>query len=743
MTVLGFWITMLAFVTALAASFNYYRNATRQRFLLYPARFWLKLSAASIVVASVLLLALLLRHDFSNGYVFSYSDKALPLHFLISSFYAGQEGSFLFWALCASLIALWLSRFTAKRGSEPFVMGVFMSVQSFLLLLLLVKSPFRSVWEMFPTFPADQVPADGRGLNPLLQNFWMVVHPPVLFIGFAAMAVPFSFSVAGLWKKDFSAWVGQAFPWVLFATLALGMGLMLGAYWAYGVLGWGGYWGWDPVENSSLVPWLTGVALLHTMIAQKRSQRFVRTNVVLAILSFFLVVYSTFLTRSGILGDSSVHSFVDPGATVYWLLVAFLVFIAALGFGLMYVRRKDLLPNETASAFVSRETALGAGTIVLLLSAAVILFGTSLPIFSKSGVDPSFYDTTNLPIAIALGVLIGLSLFVQWGSDEGKDVLQRSRNSFAAAFLLTALLWFAGASDWMTVALIFSSAFAFFVNLEISLRTIKGNFRLLGGKLAHIGLAIMFLGIVATGRYSSTKHLSLPLNTPQQALGYTLTYTGYHPTEDGKFAFHVRAEKDGREFHLDPIMFEAGQQGLMRNPDIVSFFTKDFYVSPVSLDQPAATAEEMYTIPKGETVSLGNVRATFVKFDMNAHATDAMVNGSGGMTIGSVLELSNGSAHETVIPVARYSSTGQPAYDSTPSKLINGRIQLVAMNVGMGGEEKSTVTVRVERTNGPAPGPETLVVEASIKPYINLLWAGTLVMMVGFLLAISKRRKEA
>jgi cytochrome c-type biogenesis protein CcmF len=552
-----------------------------------------------------------------------------------------------------------------------------------------------------------------------------------------------------LWRKDFQEWVAQAFPWILFAACSLGLGLMLGAYWAYGVLGWGGYWGWDPVENSSLVPWITSVALIHTLLAQRRSQKFVRTNFFLAIISFFLVVYSTFLTRSGILGDSSVHSFTDPGSTVYSLLVAFLAFIAVLGFGLMYLRRKELKPQNTESEFFSRETALGAGTIVLLLSAAVILFGTSLPIASTTTVEPSFYDRTNLPIAIGIGLLIGFSLFIQWGVDDWKSMLKRSLNSLAASVIISAVLWFVGVKESLMIAFVFSSAFAFFVNFEIGLRTAKGDLRLLGGKFAHIGMAIMFLGIIATGKYSSTKHLSLELNTPQQALGYNLTYIGYQPTHDGKFAFNVVVEKDGNRFQLAPVMFEAGEQGLMRNPDIASFLTKDVYISPVSLDQPASDAEhdghdhenEMYTIPKGETVSLGAVKAKFVKFDMNAHSNDAMMSGGQGMAIGSVLELTDGATSETITPVAHYGTNGEPTYESSPSKLINGHIQLVSMNVGMGGS-KSTITVKVQRTHASAPAPETLVVEASIKPYINLLWGGTVVMIAGFILAMFKRAKE-
>jgi len=743
MTVLGYWTIVFALIASALSLYNYYRTATTKTIATARARRFVKLSAASIVLASAFLLTLLLQHDFSNGYVYSYSSRSLPLHFLISSFYAGQEGSFLFWALCSAVISVFLMRFTGKRNSEPWVMAVFMGAQAFLLLLLTVKTPFQYVWEMFPQAAVNQIPADGRGLNPLLQNFWMVAHPPVLFIGFAAMAVPFSFAVGALWKKQFSLMSEQTFPWLLGASLVLGLGIMLGAYWAYGILGWGGYWGWDPVENSSLIPWLTSVALIHTMLAERKTKKFIRTNFALAIASFLLVVYSTFLTRSGILGDSSVHSFVDPGATVYWLLVAFLLAIAGTGFGLMYRRRADLRPDARDPRLLTRESFLGAGALVVILSAVVILFGTSLPITGTTTVEPAFYDATNLPIAIAIGLLIGFSLFTQWGIDDWVHTIKRSARSLVVSVAFIAVLYYAGVHDWAMLLFALSSAFAFVVNLEIVLKTPKVNIRLLGGKLAHIGLGIFFLGVISTGKYSTTQHLALQLNTPQETLGHTLTYVGYEPTHDGKFAFNIRIEKDGEGFTLAPIMFDAGQQGIMRNPDIASSFMRDFYVSPVSLERPTAHADhETYTIPKGESVSIGGITARFVRFDMDQHGTDPMTSRDDGMAIGSVLELSNGASRETITPIAVYPTDGTPRFETSRSKLMNANVQLVSMNVGMG-SGKSTVTVKVDRHDGAPHQPEALVVEASIKPFTNLLWAGTFIMMAGFVLAMVKRFKEA
>lgn len=741
MNLLGNTLIIVSLVASLLSAVSYHRAAGSKLQVSRSARRWLRLSAASIVIASGLLLALFLQHDFSNGYVFSYSSRDLPLHFLISSFYAGQEGSFVFWILCSALIGLWLMSYTRKHKSEPWVMAVFMAVQTFLLLLVYAKTPFRTVWEMFPQAPAGQIPMDGRGLNPLLQNFWMVIHPPVLFIGFAAMAVPFSFAIASMWKMDWSLTSQQALGWLLFSVFVLGAGIMLGAYWAYGVLGWGGYWGWDPVENSSLVPWLTGVALVHTLVVQRRTGKLLRTNLTLAIVSFLLVVYSTFLTRSGVLGDSSVHAFVDPGAAVYWLLIVFLVAIAVAGFGLMYFRRAALRPSQTDNQFVSKETALAAGAIALVLSAAVILFGTSLPLMGKSTVDISFYNTMNLPLVIAMVLLIGLSLYMQWNNDEPGQVIKRMLKWLGVSLAVCAGLVVAGVSDTQVLAVIFVAAFTLLVNLEFGWKQGRVDSTAIGGKIAHIGLAIFLIGVLVSGKYNTTRQLALTLNQPVEALGHTLTYTGYIPTTDNKYAFNITVQDNTGTFVLSPLMFDGGEQGMMRNPDIASFATRDFYVSPISLqdDESAHAAhEQTYTIEKGKSIALGEFKATFVRFDMNAHSGDAMMS-NGAMAVGSVLELSDGKNKETVTPVTEFGADGQRTFRPSQSKLLNATIQLVSMDVGGMGANVSAVTIGIHRHEGSATPSEALVVEASIKPFISLVWAGTIVMFAGFLMAVFKR----
>jgi cytochrome c-type biogenesis protein CcmF len=745
MTVLAHAVVLLGLLTALGAFLRYLQSAGRgsgQKSAGFLARAMaprqlVKIHLVVVALASLILLTQLLSHDFSNGYVFSYSDRSLPLHYLLSSFYAGQQGSFLFWALCAAVLAVSLLPYLQRRRIEHQVMAPLMGIQSFLLLLILLKSPFESVWSMFPQMPAGSMPADGRGLNPLLQNFWMVIHPPVLFLGFAAMALPYAFAIGGLWRKQFGLLVESALPWVLFAVASLGLGIMLGGYWAYGVLGWGGYWGWDPVENSSLVPWLIGMALLHTLLAQLRTGKFVRTNTILAIASFVLVIYSTFLTRSGILGDASVHSFTDPGTVVYGALLAFLGVAALTGVVLLAARWKEMRPAAAGKEILTREVALGSGTLALVLSALVVLFGTSLPIFSTTRVEPSFYDATNLPIAIAIGLLIGISLYLQWERQDVRSTLRRAWKALVASAAVTGVLLALGVRDVLMAALAFASVFTLAVNLDVAVTVARGNWRFLGGKVAHIGVALFFLGVLGSGRYSTTEHAVLPVNAPQEVLGHRMTYTGARALPDGKFAFEVRLERDGGTRTLSPVMFETREQGIMKNPDIASFWTYDLYFSPVALEGEGEARPEALTLRKGVASVLGDAAVTLMGFEMTAHGQGVPTDG---MPVGAVLKIVRGSEEETITPVTLFRPNSQPQPRPADSRLLNGRVSLMTLNVGMEGGG-SAVTVAVEKQGG--GGGEALVAEVSVKPFISLVWGGTVLILVGFALSIVNRSKES
>jgi cytochrome c-type biogenesis protein CcmF len=730
----------LSLFAGLLSVLGYVQAALGDRKKIQVGRIGLIISSLGIFLASALLLTGIIRHDYSIAYVWSYTSNTLPLRFLFSAFYAGQEGSFLFWALCSAVLSVFLLSYTKKRNNEEHVLAIFLAVQTFLLILLAAKSPFKTIFEQFPgQLSPGQLPQDGRGLNPLLQNIWMVIHPPVLFIGFAAMAVPFSFSVAALWKKEYQTWLTGAFPWVLFSGFSLGAGLMLGAYWAYGVLGWGGYWGWDPVENSSLIPWIVSMALLHTMLVQNRTGNLVRTNFIFAILSFVLVIYSTFLTRSGVLGDSSVHSFTDPGTIVYGLLLIFLLGAIALGFGFLFLRRTELKAIATPMHWLTREFALTVGSFVLLAGAVIVFFGTSLPLFSSTQVDASFYNRMNFPVAVLITALIGYSLLVRWEMEDGIFLKQKSWKALLVSLLGTLAAGYFISFDIIHMLLIFTAIFTFAVSIEMAYLTYRGGVLMMGGKIAHMGIAVFLIGVIISGNYDQKKSLLLEQGTPENVFGYTMTYTGRSVVEDNKTEFSVTVQNNGKTVTLHPMMFDTQNQGMMRNPDIESFFTYDIYVSPIGLEENKIDASGNIVLQKQESVTVGNAKVTFTDFDMSGHTATGT---TGGMKVGVKLTITKGTAEETIVPYVIYGEK-EPKYFSAESKLLGGQVQLLSMNIGGMGDGKSSIVLSMFHAESipHSAAKEVLTVEASVKPFISLVWIGTLLLLTGLVLSILKRRK--
>ncbi len=744
---LGSILVWIGFAAAAVATVSYYHLATKKSFNATLARRSSLAALLSVVGASGLLMSYILGHQFEYSSVWGYSDKTLPLHLLVTTFWAGQEGSFLFWTFCAVLIGAVLQSYTRRKKVEYEVMSVYMLIVSFLLVLLIAKSPFKYIWDAYPDqIPAGQIPTDGRGLNPLLQNVWMIVHPPVLFIGFASLAVPFAFAIAALWRKRYSEWIAPALPWVAFGALSLGLGLMLGGYWAYGVLGWGGWWGWDPVENSSLIPWITVVVLLHTLLVQKKTGKLARTNFVLALVSFLLVVYSTFLTRSGILGESSVHSFVDPGNLVYGLLVAWIVAMAGLGAGMLARRWKELRSQATPVGTWTRESFLSLGAIAMALSALVIFIGTSWPIVSHATVEPSFYDKTNLPLAILLSLLLGLSLFTRWGEEKPGEIAKRSRIPLLLAAVATIILYTFNVQDWQMLAFAFSSFFVFATSVRLLVVLAKENPRIVGGPLTHLGLAVLFLGIIGSGKYGQKVSTSLPLNQPTTVLGHELTYKGAQQNDEGKSTFVVDVRADGAAFQLQPVMFmNTYTNSLMRNPDYASGFAKDFYIEPVSVEENAADdhSHDLVELKKGVPQMIAGYRVTFEKFDMGAHGMEGMASG-GGFSIGAVLQVEKDGKKEQVVPATVYRD-GQAA-EPKEAKLKNGLIgfRMFGMQIGSAGSP-STIQVNVTglpTSEGVPESVETLVIEASVKPFMNFVWLGAGLVMIGFMVSFARRLQE-
>jgi len=590
---------------------------------------------------------------------------------------------------------------------------------------------------------------DGRGLNPQLLNFWMQIHPPILFLGFSMATAPFAFAMAALMKNDYKDWVRQSMPWVLSGMGILGLGIMMGGYWAYEMLGWGGYWAWDPVENSSLIPWLIGVASIHTLLVQKKSQgkggigKFAKTNLILAILTYVLVLYSTFLTRSGVLGDASVHSFVDPGMFVYLFLVVFIGSFFLLGFGTIAYRWKYL--NEQVQAeenILSRDLALFTATIVLCASALIVFVGTSAPLFGSS-VETSFYDEMHIPIAIIIGLLNGLSLLLKWKHTEGKGLIRKSVVPVVLAILTTALVViFGGVYDIMMILLTLSAAFSFFVNGEIALKIITGNWKMLGAYVAHIGIALFILGVVGSAAYTQHVDIDLEKNVPKEALGYELTFTDIKPFDNNtKYAFNINLKKGSSSYSVAPVMYISDfNQGLMREPAILTMITKDFYVSPVGYDPGKASNDgSNISLELGKTIEFNGALLTFKDFDFSQDARDAMMAG-GDFEIAVLLNASLDDKSED-FKVALQNVNGQRGFTSYELPDMNIKVQLV--NLDAAGKVQLTLSKMDGSTKSSVQAKEILTISASVKPFINLIWGGVLIMFTGFIISVVRRLKDS
>jgi len=635
-------------------------------------------------------------------------------------------------------------------------MGVFMLIQTFLLFLLILKSPYTFLWESFPgDVQVGFIPEDGRGLNPLLQNFWMTIHPPMLFLGFAALAVPYCFAIAALMRNEYNRWLKLSMPWTLFGAMTLGAGIMIGGYWAYGVLGWGGYWGWDPVENASLVPWILTVAAIHTMLSQERTGRFKKTNLLLCIIAFVMVLYSTFLTRSGILGDSSVHSFIDPGQFVYLFLIVFLALFGTAGIGLVLFRLKDLKPLGEAPSFLSRETALLIGAITLCASALVITVGTSFPIFAKGTVEPDFYNRMNLPVGILIAFINAFSILLKWKHSADKDFVKSLWLPLSLTGIVTIFLVIVGLRDVLLAVFAAGSLFAFFVNAEIAYRFLVKNKIKAGPYIAHLGIMILFLGIIASGKYSQDVNVSLPLNETKDALGYKLTYKGATPIpgDEEKYYFNVVAEQEGNAFLLQPVMYySAYSEGVIKNPDIANLLLKDFYLSPMGLESAQLRFHEkdMISLSKGEEIEFKGMKIKFIdfdrsQFDMSKRSEDPdpagknMQEGQENILSAELEVTSDGKTEKLMIQ-----------QKITPEGVVYVPVQLNSTDkyvfylTNVSVQESSGIRIAVtEGIQTPSSNAETLVLTASVKPFINLVWAGTILIIIGFFMTIIMRMHSA
>ncbi len=594
---LGHFAVVLAFVSALISTIAYALSVNKNEDTLKNMGKWMfYVHSFSVVLIFFSLFFIIHQHYFEYQYAYQHSSTELPVYYMISCFWEGQEGSFLLWMFWHAFLGVILIK---KAGSwQAPVLAVVALAQVILGSMLLGfnigdfkigSSPFELMREhnpealLIPVLEKVgkanylQIFKDGNGLNPLLQNYWMVIHPPTLFFGFAATIVPFAFAFAGLWTGRTKEWTIPALPWALVAVLVLGTGIIMGGYWAYESLNFGGYWAWDPVENASLMPWLLMITATHLLLINKSTGKYPVLTLVMTVFSFFMVLYATFLTRSGVLGNASVHSFTDLGLSGQLLLLLFLfifltfaltfkkslhawlyfligfvsimvlaladfkidtfvisvigtiIFVVATSW-FIYNLFKVYGTNIETDKLYSREFWMFVGSMVLLLSGFQIITMTSIPVFnklfgtSKASAGPDYYNAVQIWFAMGIVILTAIGQYFKYKQSDVKKVLESIANSLLVAIVLAvgALFLF---DIWKVEYLLFliASLYAVTGNIHYLIVGLKGKIKVAGGSIAHVGFGLMMIGVLV----SSVNKKVLSVNN---------TGTGYfsETTADGK-----------------------------------------------------------------------------------------------------------------------------------------------------------------------------------------------------------------
>lgn len=718
----------------------------------------------AVVLTAGLLLRLLLTHDFRVSYIASYSGRDLPLHYLFSSFWAGQEGSFLLWIFWGALIGLVVAR--SAREQEPAVMTVYLLTFVGLVAILAKQSPFRFL---------AQLPADGQGLNPLLQDPWMVIHPPVMFAGFASLSVPFAFAIGALWTRRWDGWVVRAMPWALFTFVCLGTAILMGGYWAYKTLGWGGYWAWDPVENTSLVPWLATVALVHGMFLQRTREKHRKINLVLAILAFCCILYGTFLTRSGVLADFSVHSFVDLGITG-WLVALIGVFLFG-GAALLGSRWREIPRDPDADRpdadepFLSRSVLFILSVTLLGASALVILLGTSAPILTRltgkaSQVATSFYNVTHAPVAFLIASLLILVPVLSWKGESAASALKKAAAAIAVGVASLggfALAGIRAPRDLAILGVAVAGAWANATTVALFVR--RKAVTSSGGYLAHVGVAVMLVGILVSGVYERKATVTLERGKPLGVGRHDLTFTrSVFVTEDGrvvpdpatldmrrledaraKQAMEVRVlSPNGKTWLAYPKMWmNPRSQQLMANPDIDNRPLLDLYLSPQSYDpgSPARTEGTLLSLRRGEPKTKFGWSFELVTFLPDRSQLEGE---RPRVVVTTLVRVAGPDGSGEVRPTTTMEASEPPRSSAAFAELPGGkaRLRVRQMNGNEGTAEVEVLGLDPKGDMKPATF-ESLTVDVTTKPFIALVWGGFYVMMAGGLLSLLRRGRDA
>ncbi|MFM7223211.1 MAG: cytochrome c biogenesis protein CcsA [Bacteroidota bacterium] len=800
---IGMFLTLLAFFSALVAAFSNFRaagaaDAIQEKPWQRLARVSFILNVLSVIGLFVTLYLIIYNHYFEYKYAHQHSKRSLDVQYLLSCFWEGQEGSFMLWAFWNAVLGLLLIRWS-KKWEYP-VMAIMSMAQVFLATFLIgiyffdIKigsNPFVLMRSEFPDAPIFRDPdyltkyiTDGNGLNILLQNYWMVIHPPILFLGFASSIVPYAYVVAGLWKKDHSGWLRPAMPWALFCAGILGLGIMMGAAWAYESLTFGGYWAWDPVENASMVPWLLLVAGIHTMLIYKSTGHSLKSSYLFIALSHLLVLYSTFLTRTGVLGDTSVHSFTGEGSTLYWHLIIMQLFFIAVPIYLYYRDRKNIPVVHKEESMNSREFWMFVGSLLLLISAVYIIVLTSLPFINKLfgtswaiGENVEYvYNRIMILVAILLGALTGCVQYFKYKDTSRKYIWSKLLIPTIIAVVLSAAVSIFGEVNYDKFGLgfligihvaLWTAIYTIVTNASYLISVMKWKWKAAGASITHVGFGMMLLGILissskkelisknaggiavtglkdAKGRDEDPlENVTLLKGVPVKMGKYVVTYYGDSTVErSDKVFFNIRfIEVDENDsikdaFTIMPNAFLVKSENnsqLSSNPGSRHYVSEDIFVYITSWLNPDSikdtTTTRFTAIQEGDTVFYSKgfvVINKMLQANKNDNKDLPMVD----------------SAWVSEVTVE---STEGYTYKQSPALMVKGGVAIPKNDTIM--EQRLVLSMRKDPASGKVQlgirEPDAMVRYITLKayrfPWINVLWIGTIVMVLGFMISVAFR----
>ena len=731
-------LTFIFLVISIAAYYQYYK--THEETANKIARYSFYISSGLIILQGILLMWGLLSHQYQWAYVMQYSSNSLSTFYLVSTFWAGQEGTFVLW-LIFGVIYGWIV-IRLRSEDEPLVMIFMNLVQAAIVIILIKKNPFEYIWNVQPNaFPVGASIPDGNGLNPLLQDPWMIIHPPILFAGYSSTMLIFAFAMTALIKRDYDTWIKRAFPFAVFVGLSLGAGIILGGYWAYTTLGWGGYWGWDPVENSSLIPWLTSLALIHGIVIQNKQGGMKKTNIFLALTTFILVLYGSFLTRSGVLTDFSVHSFGASEVSQY--LLVFVVVFTLISLIFFVIKIPEIKGEKVNAEFFTRENFTLFGVMVLLIFAVLTFVGTSSPILTSffgeaSNVSTDYYNTLAAPIAMLIALLLAITPVLSWRKNSPEKI-----NSVIVHAVLSVVLgiviFFLGMKDIQSLIITILSLFAILVSGHLVFSMIKKKNYHFGGLLAHLGIGLMIIGIITSSVYDKAVKTTLPLGEKKTVFGYELEYAGRIPAADGKDKVYVKI--NGEDSYAK-FYWSEYSRAYMVSPSVRNQLLQDLYVSPIQIipaggDNNTQDSHKHITLEKNKDINWKGYILTLQGYDMNAQD---MMSGANDMGIAALIHVLNKEKNidEVIKPLIQIAGNQKKvSHVELPGSPV--KIYINGINV----ENKSLDLAIIdpegkqEKQNGQK---ELLAAEISVKPLINILWLGTIIMVIGFFFSLYHRR---